>query len=524
MKLEGLSLVGAKRGARGGKPFAAKNPANNGTLPGEFHSATAREVEAAARLAAEAFPIYSQWSGGKRAALMNRIAELIEANAAVIVERGSMETALPSARLQGELARTCFQLRFYGEAAGTGLCSGARIDHANPSRKPLPKPDVRSLMRPVGPVVVFGASNFPLAYSVAGGDTASALAAGCPVIVKAHPAHPGLSEMVGNLIRQAVHEAGAPEGVFSLLFDDGYETGVALVKNPLVKSVGFTGSRRGGRALMDLAAARPEPIPVYAEMSSVNPVFILPEILKQKPEELAAGLHASVTMGVGQFCTNPGLVFVQSGDAVNILLKKLGMLVGTTPPGSMLTAGICAAYGTGVNKMSGTAGVRQIARAEAAGSQAGASLLATDAKTFSRNHELMDEVFGPSSLVIECSSREEMFAAAQQLEGQLTATIHATPDELAANRDLVALLESKAGRLILNGFPTGVEVCHAMTHGGPYPSTADGRSTSVGTRAIERFLRPVSYQDFPDAALPDELKEANPLGIWRLVDGALKRD
>jgi NADP-dependent aldehyde dehydrogenase len=522
MDLEGLSLVGAKRGSQGRKPFAAKNPANNGILPGEFHPATAQDTESAVRLAAEAFTVFSQWNGVKRASLMNRIAELLEANAAAIIDRGNLETALPPARLQGELARTCFQLRFYAEAAVTGLCSGARIDHADPNRKPLPKPDVRSLLRPVGPVIVFGASNFPLAYSVAGGDTASALAAGCPVIVKAHPAHPGLSEMVGILVCQAAREVGAPEGIFSLLFDDGYETGVELVKHPLVKSVGFTGSRRGGRALMDLAAARPEPIPVFAEMSSINPVFILPGILEQRPGELAIGLHSSVTLGVGQFCTNPGLVFMQSGGAANHFLQELGALMATTPPGTMLTEGICAAYCAGVKKASDTPGVRKIAQTDAVSSHAGASLFVTDANTFLRNPGLMEEVFGPSTLVVECSSRDETFAAARQLEGQLTATIPATPDEPAAYHELVALLETKAGRLVLNAFPTGVEVCHAMTHGGPYPATADGRSTSVGTRAIERFLRPVSYQNFPDAALPDELKEANPLRIWRLVDGALK--
>jgi alpha-ketoglutaric semialdehyde dehydrogenase len=291
-----------------------------------------------------------------------------------------------------------------------------------------------------------------------------------------------------------------------------------------VKSVGFTGSRSGGRALMNLAAARPEPIPVFAEMSSINPVFILPGTLEQRPRELAAGLHSSVTLGVGQFCTNPGLVFLQSGGAANHFLQKLGKLMAATPSGIMLTTGICAAYHTSVEKLSKTPGVRQIARANAAGSHAGASLFVTDAGTLFRNPGLMEEVFGPSTLVVECSSRDEMFAAAQQLEGQLTATIHATPDELTTNHGLVALLETKAGRLVLNNFPTGVEVCHAMTHGGPYPATADGRSTSVGTRAIERFLRPVSYQNFPDAALPDELKEANPLGIWRLVDGTPKRD
>ena len=492
-------------------------------MPEQFHSATAPEIESATQLAAEAFTIFSQWSGAKRAALMNRIAELLEANAAAIVERGNLETALPPARLQGELARTCFQLRFYGDAAATGLCSGARIDHADANRKPLPKPDVRLLSRPVGPVVVFGASNFPLAYSVAGGDTASALAAGCPVIVKAHPAHPGLSEIVATLIRQAANEAGAPAGIFSLLFDAGYEVGMALVKNPLVKAVGFTGSRRGGLALIELAAARPEPIPVFAEMSSINPVFILPQILQQKPEELATGLHASVTLGVGQFCTNPGLVFVENCDAAKTFLQKLETLIAATPPGKMLTAGICAAYHAGVEKFLATPDVRQAGAAKSEATRAGASLFVTNAKTFFKNHNLMDEVFGPSTLVVECSSREEMFAAAKKLEGQLTATVHALPEEFAAHSELIALLETKAGRLLCNGFPTGVEVCHAMTHGGPFPSTSDGRSTSVGTRAIERFQRPVSFQNFPDAALPDELKEANPLGIWRLVDGILKK-
>ncbi len=519
MKLEGLSIIGAKRGGRSGKTFAATNPANGETLPETFYSATTDEITEAARLAAEAFGEFSQWSGAKRAAWMNRIAELLEANAAAIVERGNLETALPPERLQGELARTCFQLRFYGEAAAAGLCSGARIDHADAQRKPSPKPDLRSLLRPVGPVVVFGASNFPLAYSVAGGDTASAFAAGCPVIVKAHPAHPGLSEIVGTLIQQAARETAAPDGIFSLLFDGDYEAGVALVKNPLVKAVGFTGSRRGGRTLMDLAAARPEPIPVFAEMSSINPVFILPEILKQKPEELAAGLHASVTLGVGQFCTDPGLVLVENGDAAEIFLAKLASLIQATPPGTMLTAGICAAYHAGVEKFASTPGVRQAARAKATSTNAGASLFVTDAKTFFRNHSLMAEVFGPSTLVVQCSSRAEMLAAAKSLEGQLTATIHALPEELVASHELLALLETKAGRLIFNGFPTGVEVGHAMTHGGPFPSTSDGRSTSVGTRAIERFLRPISFQNFPDAVLPNELRETNPLGIWRLVDG-----
>ena len=523
MKLEGLSIIGLGRSERSGQSFAAVNPATGDELPAKFYRTPAPEIERAAHLAAQAFASFSGWNGARRVALMRRIAELLEANAPAIVERANLETALPVARLQGELARTCFQLRFYGEAAATGLAVGARIDHADLRRKPQPKPDVRSLLRPLGPVVVFGASNFPLAYSVAGGDTASALAAGCSVVVKAHPAHPGTSEIVGTLIQHAMHEHGAPDGVFSLLIDDGHEVGAALVRHPAVKAVGFTGSRRGGRALMDLSAARPEPIPVFAEMSSINPIFILPNALQQRRDELAAGLHASVTLGVGQFCTNPGLVFVERNGAAEALLQKLAALMTATPPGTMLTAAICSAYHTGVEIFSQTTGVRRVTGAKNGPekARADAALFAVDGNTFLNHRHLMDEVFGPATLVVECDSREQMLHAAHRLEGQLTVTIHAVPRDFANYRDLLAILETKAGRLIFNGFPTGVEVCHAMTHGGPFPATADGRSTSVGTRAIERFLRPVSYQNFPDVALPDELKESNSLNLWRLVDGKM---
>jgi NADP-dependent aldehyde dehydrogenase len=372
-------------------------------------------------------------------------------------------------------------------------------------------------------VVVFSASNFPLAYSVAGGDTASALAAGCPVIVKPHQGHLGTSEIVGLLVQQAARDSQAPAGVFSMLYGAGRDVGIALVRHPLVKAVGFTGSRAGGRALMDAAASRPEPVPVYAEMGSINPVFILSGVLAQQPAELASGLHGSVTLGVGQFCTNPGLVFVEHGAGTAALLQKLAALMAATPPGTMLSADLCAGYRAGVERFSSTAGVqREVLTGTDAGpgqAQAGAALFVTDAETFFGHQALRDEVFGPSTLVVRCSSRAQMLAAARQLEGQLTATIHGTADELQANRELVEILTTKAGRLLFNGFPTGVEVAHAMTHGGPYPATSDGRSTSVGTRAIERFQRAISYQNFPDQALPDELKESNPLRLARLVDG-----
>ena len=525
MKLSGLSILGQKRVAAAGQPQLAINPVTGAALGPDYFWATAADVDAAAQLAAAAFVEYRSWPGERREEFLKKIAELLEANAAAIVERAQQETALPPARLQGELARTCYQLRVYGEAAARGLCTGARIDHGDPNRKPLPKPDLRSMVIPVGPVAVFGASNFPLAYCVAGGDTASAFAAGCPVIVKPHQGHMGTAEIVGLLVQQAARECGAPAGIFSMLYGDGPDLGIALVKHPQVKAVGFTGSRRAGRALMDAAAARPEPIPVYAEMGSINPVFMFAKVVEQRAEELAAGLHGSVTLGVGQFCTNPGLVFVEAGPGSRKFLAKLESLVAGTSAGTMLTSGLCSAYRAGVEKFKSAPGVKLAAQAGAdagpGNAQAGAALFVTTTDVFLQNEHLMDEIFGPSTLVVECASRDEMCRAAGRLEGQLTATIHATPDDIEAHRELVELLVSKVGRLIFNGFPTGVEVAHAMVHGGPYPATSDGRSTSVGTRAIERFMRPVSYQNFPDAALPAELQEANPLKISRMVDGRI---
>lgn len=525
MKLEGLSLLGQGRVQPAGKPTPAINPATGAALEPGYCWATASDVEHAARLAARAFTEYGRWPAKRRAALLRRIAELFETHAATIQERAHEETALPLGRLQGETARTCGQLRLFATLIEEGWWCDARIDHADLNRKPMPKPDVRSMRAPLGPVVVFSSSNFPFAFSVAGGDTASALAAGCPVIVKPHQGHLGTSELVGLVVQQAARDCNAPEGIFSLLFGPGRDIGMALVKHPLVQAVGFTGSRTGGRALMDAAAARPEPIPVYAEMGSINPVFLLPGALQQNAGTIASGLQASVTLGVGQFCTNPGLVFVEQDPAAQTFLQKLEAAMAATPTGTMLTADLCASYRSGVENFSKSPGVRRLvgvhADAGAGQAQAGAALFVTDAETFLGNRNLMDEVFGPSTLVVQCGSRSQMLAAARQLEGQLTATIHGTPEDLAASRDLLAVLETKAGRLVCNGFPTGVEVCHAMTHGGPYPATADGRSTSVGTRAIERFVRPVCFQNFPDPALPDELKESNPLNLWRLVDGKI---
>jgi 2,5-dioxopentanoate dehydrogenase len=458
------------------------------------------DVDNAVRAAFGAFASYSRLSGRRKGELLRAVAARLEANGEAIVTCARSETALGLPRLQGELARTCNQLRMFAALVEEGSWLDARIDHGNI--------DVRSMLRPLGPVAVFGASNFPLAFSVAGGDTASALAAGCPVIVKAHPAHPRTSALAGDAIAGVV-----PEGVFALLFDEGYETGVALVKHPLIKAVGFTGSLRGGRALMDIAAARPDPIPVFAEMGSINPVFILPRAMQERGAEIAAGLHASVTLGVGQFCTNPGLVLTTHDEK---FVGELETRIASTPAATMLTPAIGDAYRAGVTAFASIARRRAFVDAEG-----GAALFTTDAENFLAHHELMHEVFGPSTLVVECESRARLLEIARALEGQLTVTIHAAAGEIDEYRDLLEIVETKAGRIVFNGYPTGVEVVPAMVHGGPYPATSDGRSTSVGTRAIERFTRPVAWQNAPDAVLPDELKESNPLGIRRMVDGRI---
>jgi 2,5-dioxopentanoate dehydrogenase len=525
-KLSGKSLIGFHEGNGSSEPLFATDPTTGQRLQPGFISATAEEVELAVRLAAEAFGDYSRVSGRDRGAFLRKIAANIESIAAEVVERAGKETALPPARLQGEIARTCAQLRLFAEVAEEGSWVTARIDNADPDRKPAPRPDIRSMLRPLGPVVVFGASNFPLAFSVAGGDTASALASGNPVIVKAHAAHPGTSELVGQMIRESVRECGLPEGVFSLLFGSGAQVGTALMKHPLVKAGGFTGSRAAGRVLMDVAAARPEPIPFYAEMSSTNPVFILPGALQERGESIAAGLHTSFTLGAGQFCTKPGMVFLPHGNEAAKFTDKLRQLVAASAPFHLLTRAIHSSYDSALAGRKTDAGVTLVAEAPKATQQAGfavnSALFETDADTFLGSN-LDDEIFGPTTLLIRHSNRDQVLEIARSLEGHLTATIHGTEQDLRDFVDLIAILEGKVGRLVFNGFPTGVEVCHAMVHGGPYPSTSDGRSTSVGTRAIFRFTRPVCYQGFPDHALPQELKAENPLGIWRMVDGQMTR-
>lgn len=519
MELLGTSLLAGGRGSAVGEPLAALDPRDGRALSPAYFAASLAELDEAVQAAEAAAPGWRRAPGSQRAALLEAIAAELEARSGELVARAGAETALPAARLQGELARTTGQLRLFAERAREGSWVAARLDHGDPGRQPLPKPDVRSMLQGLGPVAVFGASNFPLAFSVAGGDTAAALAAGCPVVVKAHHAHLGTSELAGLCIQSAVARLGLPGGLFSLLIGTGAALGQALVRHPGVRAVGFTGSRAAGRALMDAAAARPEPIPVYAEMGSVNPVVLLPRALAARGEAIADGLHASVTLGVGQFCTNPGLVLALAGEATDACLARLAERMAATPPATMLTAGICSAYRAGRQWFGGVAEALAQVDVEETSGQAGAALFAVDGERFLDNPRLAEEVFGPVALVVRCADRDELLAAVRSLPGQLTATLHAEPGELAAWPDLLALLEARAGRLLCNGFPTGVEVCHAMVHGGPYPATSDGRSTSVGTRSIERFARGVCYQNWPDEMLPPELRDDNPLGIARLVDG-----
>jgi NADP-dependent aldehyde dehydrogenase len=383
------------------------------------------------------------------------------------------------------------------------------------------------MLRPLGPVVVFAPSNFPLAFSVAGGDTASALAAGNPVIVKAHGAHPGTSELVGHTVQESVRESGLPEGIFSLLFGGGTQIGTALMKHPLVKAGGFTGSRTGGRALMDVAASRPEPIPFFAEMSSTNPVFILPDALRERGESIASGLYTSFTLGAGQFCTKPGMVFLQQGKDAAHFKDKLRQLVSGSSEFHLLTTGIHSSYGSSIAQRKKDEKVKLVSEAlsPSAGKAFAANsvLFETDAASF-LGSDLDEEIFGPTTLLIQHSNRDEVLEIARGLNGHLTATVHGTDNDLREFGDLTAILEQKVGRIIFNGFPTGVEVCHAMVHGGPYPATSDSRFTSVGSQAIFRFARPVCYQGFPEDSVPEELKDSNPLRIWRMVDGRMTRD
>jgi NADP-dependent aldehyde dehydrogenase len=525
MTLTGQSFIGSRRGILTGAPIQALNPATGQHLAPVYSSVSAAEADQAVQLAAEAFPAYSTTSGKDRGAFLRNIADGLDAIQQQLAERAHLETALPMPRLLGEVTRTTGQLRLFAAVVEEGSWVQARIDPALPDRKPLPRPSLRSMLRPLGPVVVFGSSNFPLAFSAAGGDTASALAAGCPVIVKAHSAHPGTSELVAAVIQQAVAAVGLPEGVYSMLYGSGVETGGALVRHPLVQAVTFTGSLAAGRTLMNMAAARARPIPCFTEMSSGNPFFVLPGALRRGAEALAQNLFNSFTLGAGQFCTKPGIVFVPEQAESAGFERKLCELVAAAQPFTLLTQGIARDYARASGERAAQATlVAQAAGETAIACPANAQLFSTVLEDFLSRPSLAEEIFGPDTLLVHCQSPAEYLRAAEALEGHLTATIAGTEEDLAEHRELIRVLETKAGRLLFNGFPTGVEVSHAMVHGGPYPATADSRFTSVGTRSIYRFARPVCYQGFPDAMVPAELEEANPLGILRMVDGAYTRE
>ena len=515
-QLTGSSFIGFSRSAGSQSCGQAVNPANSEALAPVYFSATPEEVEQAMALAAAAFPVYSNLPGKTRAAFLRKIAEKIEFLVEDIVIRGHQETALPEARMRSEIGRTTGQLRLFATMLEEGSWVDARIERAMPDRQPVPKPDLRSMLRPLGPVAVFCASNFPLAYSVAGGDSASALAAGCPVVVIAHSSHPGCAEIVANAVIAAAKECSMPEGVFSVLYGGGRTVGQSVVKHPVIQAVGFTGSRGGGTALMDTAAKRPQPIPVYAEMSSINPIVFFPSSLAKGETALAEAYYGSLTLGAGQFCTNPGLVFLPTGQG-DEFLSKLKSLVEVGSPSTMLNAAICKAFVDATTSLSNISGVEVLAlsSAEKAHGQCAPAVFTVAIEDFLKNEHLQAEMFGPASLIVR-GSAAQIEAAIAKLEGQLTATVHGTPEELVQYSSLVNSLQQLAGRLIFNGFPTGVEVCSSMVHGGPFPATSDGRSTSVGTMAIFRFCRAVAWQSFPDALLPAELQDGNPLGIKRM--------
>ena len=470
----------------------------------EFSVGTVDLVDQACEAAEAAFWDYGYSSRATRAKFLNAIADEIDARGAQITEIGSQESGLPAVRLEGERGRTVGQLRLFAAHIEKGAYLDRRFDAAMPERQPAPRPAITMVQRPIGPVAVFGASNFPLAFSVAGGDTAAALAAGCPVVVKGHSAHPGTGEIVAEAIHAAVESCGIPRGVFSLIQGGSRAVGQAVVQHPRIKAVGFTGSLAGGRALFDLCAARPEPIPFFGELGSVNPMFMLPAAMEARAEELGKGWAASLTMGAGQFCTNPGIAVVIDGAGADAFVKSAATALQDVAPQVMLTDGIAEAFCAGRDKFKSAPSLRQVHVADSTGRNAAPALFETSGAEFKANPALHEEVFGPLGLVVRVASLEEMRALALDLDGQLTITLHMDDADVKAARVLMPVLERKAGRLLANGFPTGVEVVDSMVHGGPYPASTNFGATSVGTLSIRRFLRPVSYQNLPEALLPED--------------------
>jgi NADP-dependent aldehyde dehydrogenase len=522
--LTGHSLIAGHSVAGEGKNAFAYNPALNEQLEPAYTLLTETQLKAATSAAAEAFESFSTLDPETHAAFLDAIADNIEAIGEELTVRAGQETGLPAARLQGERARTTGQLRLFANVVRQGDFRGVRIDPAIPERTPLPRPDIRQRQIPLGPVAVFGASNFPLAFSTAGGDTASALAAGCPVVFKAHNAHPGTSELVGQALAKAVRDAGLHPGVFSLIYGPGSSIGQALVADPAIKAVGFTGSQSAGIALMRTAAARPEPIPVYAEMSSLNPVFVFPGALNGSDEHidaLAQQYITAVTGSSGQLCTSPGLLFAPAGEAGDKLTAAVGRAVSACAGQTMLTAGIAGSWNSGTEALSAAGNVTVVGTGTPGPTEnaPAPAIFGTDISNFISNEVLHAEIFGAASLVIRYSSTEELTEAASRIEGQLTASLQLTEEDYPTAARLIPVLEQKVGRIIVNGWPTGVEVGHAMVHGGPFPATSDTRSTSVGTLAINRFLRPVAYQNLPQELLPAPLLDANPWQLNRRIDG-----
>ncbi|MEV4732805.1 aldehyde dehydrogenase (NADP(+)) [Saccharopolyspora sp. NPDC049426] len=516
----GQMIIASAPVAGSGEKIRAIDPRTGSELEPPFGHGDAADVDRACTAAAEAFGPYRRLPIAERATFLERIADNIEQVGDALVERAHAESGLPVARLTGERGRTTGQLRMFATLLRSGGHDVPRIDPALPDRTP-PRPDIRQRQVPLGPVAVFGASNFPLAFSVAGGDTASALAAGCPVVVKGHDAHPGTSELVGRAIADAVAELGLPAGTFSMLFGDGPDLGTRLVTDPRIQAVGFTGSRTGGLALVAAARSRPQPIPVYAEMSSTNPVFLLPGALAERGPQIATGFAGSLTLGAGQFCTNPGLVVAVDGPELRSFLGTAADAVAGREAGTMLTPGIARAYAEGVTRLAEHPAVEVLAQGPETDLPVACrpALVATDAEAFIGDESLQQEVFGSCSVVVRCRDAAQVREVAESLEGQLTVTVHATGADHAEAAELLDVLELKAGRILFDGWPTGVEVGHAMVHGGPHPSTSDFRTSSVGTLAIERFQRPVAYQDLPAALLPSSLADGNPDGLLRRIDG-----
>ena len=510
MSITGQQLISGKSSANSSETFHAINPATSIKLDEAFHEATADEVNAALDAADAAFDTLQTVPADTIAELLEAIADGLESAGESLLERAHAETALPMARLKGERGRTCNQTRIFAEMARQDQWRQPRIDVGDPTRKP-PKPDVRTMLYGVGPVVVFGASNFPLAISVAGTDTVSALAARCPVVVKAHPAHPGTCEMIARVIAAAVEKVGLPPGTFSMVQGKTNETGCRLVEHEKVAAVAFTGSLKGGRALFDAVNRRKNPIPFYAEMGSLNPVFLLPSALEERGAEIATGYLQSVNLGVGQFCTNPGLVLGVEGASYDSFISAVKTAAADVAPATMLHPGIHAAFETGQQRLSKTDGVTCVASSNqsstAGAHQATCYVYETDISKIG-NEAISEEVFGPSSIIVRCQSTTQMLDYARSLDGHLTATIHGTEDDLKENAELVRLLQRKVGRIVFNGFPTGIEVCNAMHHGGPYPATTHSFFTSIGQHSIYRFVKPVCFQGFPDSCLPVQLRNA----------------